>query len=67
MGITLLTETTGMASILTSIGSIITACLTWATSIIGWFTTSGNELGLLFVLMPFVGYGVKYLRKLVRV
>lgn len=53
-----------MASLLTSIGSILTAAVGWVTTCISTITASGNELLLLAVVLPFVGYGVHMLKML---
>lgn len=56
-----------MASILTTITSIVTAAISWVTSYIGVVTASGNEFLLLFLLIPMVGLGIGLFRRLLRV
>ena len=56
-----------MSAILTSIGSLVTSAMTWATSVVTFITASGNELVLCFVAVSFVGLGVGLLKRIVRV
>lgn len=53
-----------MASIISTITSIVTAAVGWVTSFLGMITTQGNEILLLAVLMPFVGLGIGLLKRL---
>lgn len=55
-----------MASILTSIGSVVTAAMTWAGSIVSFITGEGHELVLLFIIIAFVGLGAGMLRRMIR-
>lgn len=52
-----------LASLLSDIGSILTAAVGWVTSVVNAIV--GSPLLLLFVLMAFVGYGV-HLYKMMR-
>lgn len=52
-----------MASIITAIGSIVTAAATWVTSTVGVITAEGNELILFSALIGFVGVGIGLLRR----
>lgn len=56
---------TGMAALLSTIGSIVTAVVGWVTSFIGVITASGNEFLLLALILPFVGFGIGILRRLI--
>lgn len=53
-----------MSSLLTNIGSILTAAVGWVSTCIDAITASGNELLLLACVLPFVGYGVHMLKML---
>lgn len=55
-----------LASILTSIGSVVTSAMTWAGSVVTFITGEGHELVLLFVIVAFVGLGVGMLRRMIR-
>lgn len=57
-------EPTGIAAILTSIGAVVTACVTWITSYMGAITASGNELLLVFFALPLVGLGIGAIKRL---
>lgn len=54
----------GMATILSSVTSIVTSAVSWMGSFLSTITTSGNEILLLFVLIPIVGLGIGLLRRL---
>lgn len=53
-----------MASLITSITSLVTAAFGWVTTAVGTITAEGNELLLMAVVLPFVGLGVGLLRRL---
>lgn len=53
-----------MASILSTVGSILTAAVGWVSTCVNAITASGNELLLLACVLPFVGYGVHMLKML---
>lgn len=55
-----------MASLLSSIGSIITAAVGWMQTVLTTITATGNELILLAFLLPFIGLGIHWLRMLTR-
>ena len=59
-----LEATSTLAAILTAVGSIITSAIGWVTSFVGSITAVGNELILLFVIIPVVGLGVGLLSRL---
>lgn len=55
-----------MSTIITNVTSIVTASVTWLTSIVGAVTAAGNELLLFFVLSGFVGIAIGLLMRFVR-
>lgn len=55
---------TGMAAILQNVGSVVTAAIGWMGSFISSITTSGNEILLLFIIVPLVLLGVNILRRM---
>lgn len=56
-----------MSALITSVTSIVTAAAGWVTSFVGVITASGNEILLLFAVLPVVGLGVGLLRRLLSV
>lgn len=60
-----MTPATGMASLLSTITSIVTAVVGWVTSFIGVITAEGNEFLLLMLLVPIIGFAVGILRRLI--
>lgn len=59
-----LEATSTLAAILTAVGSVITSAISWVTSFVSTITATGNELILLFVIIPVVGLGVGLLSRL---
>lgn len=57
---------TGMDLVISNIGKLVTAAVTWITSTVGVITASGNELILVSALMGFVGIGIGLLRRVFR-
>lgn len=57
-------EPTGLAAILAHVTSIVTAAVSWCGSYLGMITTSGNEILLLFTVLPIVGLGIGILKRL---
>lgn len=55
--------TVTLASILTDISSIVTACIGWVGDFMS--VIAGNPLLLLFVCLPVVGLGVGIIRRLI--
>ena len=53
-----------MSTLLTNVGTILTSAVGWVTTCINCINASGNELLLLAVILPFVGYGVHLLKML---
>lgn len=58
------TTPTGMAAILSDVGSIVTSSIGWIESYVGAIT--GNPLIEMFVIVAFVGLGVGLIRRLIR-
>ena len=56
-----------MAAILTAVTSIVTASVGWMGSFLGTITSAGNEILLLFVLIPLVGLGIGLVKRLLHV
>lgn len=56
-----------MSTLITTIGTIVTAAAGWIGTFTGVITTSGNEILLLFVALPVVGVGIGMLKRLMRV
>lgn len=56
-----------MADIITAVGSIVTGAVSWMGSFIGTITAAGNEILLLFVLLPIVGLGIGLLKRMLHV
>lgn len=52
-----------MTAILTDIGSVVTAGLSWLSSTVTTITAEGNELLLFGVVIGFVGIGISLLRR----
>lgn len=56
-----------MATILTSVGNVVTSAVGWMGSFLGTITAAGNEILLLFVLLPIVGLGIGLVKRMIRV
>jgi len=54
-----------MAGLITNIGLIVTAAIGWVTSYVGMVTATGNEVLLLFTVIPLVGLGIGLLKRLI--
>lgn len=54
-----------MEAALTSIDSVVTKCIEWVGD---WMTCiSGQPILMLFLLMPLVGIGVGFIKRLIRI
>ena len=53
-----------MSTLLTSIGSVFTAAIGWVGDVVEVITASGNELLLIFCIIPLVGLGVGLTKRL---
>lgn len=58
-------EITVMEALITNVTSLVTAGLGWMGDVVGEITTAGNELILIFVLLPLVGLGIGFLKRLI--
>lgn len=56
-----------MAAILANVTLVVQECVTWCGSFLSMITATGNEILLLFVILPIVGLGVGILSRLFRV
>lgn len=56
-----------MSTILTAVSSIVTAAIGWMGDFVSAITSTGNELILLFVVIPVVGLGIGLLKRLISV
>lgn len=54
-----------MATILTAVGSVVSAAISWMGSFLSVITAEGNEILLLFVIIPVVGLGIGLLQRLI--
>lgn len=55
-----------MANLLTTISSIMTAIISWVQSVVNMIMASGNELLLLFVVLPVGLIAIGVVRRLIR-
>jgi hypothetical protein len=56
-----------MATILTSVGNVVTSAVGWMGSFLATITAPGNEILLLFTLLPIVGLGIGLVRRMIHV
>lgn len=56
---------TGMQTLLATVSQAVTAAVGWVGSFIGVITAEGNEFLLLALILPFVGFGVGILRRII--
>jgi len=56
-----------MSAILENVGLVVTESIDWMTAFLSTITKSGNEILLLFVIIPLVGLGVGLLKRLMRI
>lgn len=54
-----------MSTILTNVGSVITAAIGWMGDFVDFITSSGNEIILLFIIIPFVGLAIGLIKRLI--
>lgn len=54
-----------MSTILTAVGSVVTAAISWMGSFLSVITAEGNEILLLFIIIPVVGLGIGLLQRLI--
>ena len=60
-------EPSAIQTILTSAGGIVTSAVSWMGSFLGTITEPGNEILLLFTLLPIVGLGIGLVRRMLHV
>lgn len=60
-------ELSGLPLIISNVGSIVSGAVTWMGSFLGSITQEGNEILLLFCLVPIVGLGVGLVRRMLHV
>lgn len=56
-----------MSALLTAVGTIFTEAISWVGEVATTITASGNEILLLFAVLPLVGLGVGLFRRLLNV
>lgn len=56
-----------MSTLLSNITSVVNEAIAWMTSFVGAITATGNELLLLFAVIPVVGLGVGILRRMIKI
>ena len=54
-----------MEAILLNVGQVVTASIVWMGDFLGVITAAGNEILLLFVIIPVVGLGIGLLQRLI--
>lgn len=58
---------TGLPLLLSNAGSVVTAAVGWMGSYLHTITATGNEVLLLFAVIPLVGIGVGLVRRMLHV
>lgn len=58
---------TGLPLIVSHVGEIVTGAISWVGSFLGSIMAEGNEILLLFILIPLVGLGIGLVKRLMRV
>lgn len=56
-----------MASLMATLGSIFTAVIGWVSTVATTITAEGNEILLLFAMIPLIGLAVGLFRRLLNV
>lgn len=56
-----------MDTILGAVGNVVTSGISWAGQFISMITAQGNEILLLFVLLPLVGLGIGLTKRMLHV
>lgn len=56
-----------MANILTTVGTMVSQAVNWASQFIHMITAEGNEILLLFVLLPLIGLGIGLTKRMLHV
>lgn len=55
-----------MTTLLSTISTIFTSIVSWVSSVIGIITAEGNELILLFVILPVALIAIGVVKRLIR-
>lgn len=58
---------TGMAALLSNVGSFVTAAIGWMGDVVGAITASGNEILLIGFVMGIAGFAVGLFKRLTRI
>lgn len=56
--------TSVMSTVLGYVGEIFTKALDWAGDVVTFITTPDNAIVLLFLLLPLVGIGIGFLKRI---
>lgn len=56
-----------MAALISAVTTIFTAAIGWVGTVASTITASGNEILLLFAVLPLVGLGVGLFKRLINV
>lgn len=54
-----------LQSLLNNVGSIVSSAIDWMGDYLGMITTSGNEILLVFTLIPLVGLGIGLVKRMI--
>lgn len=55
----------GMTTLIGAVDSVVTATVGWVGDYVGLITESGNEVLLLFTVLPIVGIGVGIIKRMI--
>lgn len=61
-----LTATTGLAGLLSNVGTFVTSAIGWMGQVIASITADGNEILLVTFLMAIAGFAVGLFKRLTR-
>lgn len=56
-----------MSALMTAVGSVFTTAIGWVGTVAETITAEGNEILLLFAVLPLVGLGVGLFKRLINV
>lgn len=56
--------TNTMSTVLGYVGEVFTKALEWAGDVVTFITSEGNAIVLLFMLLPLVGIGIGFLKRI---
>ncbi|MEA4896590.1 MAG: hypothetical protein VB064_15205 [Oscillospiraceae bacterium] len=60
-------ELTAFETLLSNAGNIVTGAVTWMGTFLHTITAPGNEILLLFTLLPIVGLGIGLVRRMLHI